>query len=214
MDTTISSRTDTASRVLDVAERLVQTGGYNGFSYADIAAELRITKASLHHHFATKAELGRAIVVRYCEVFGGALTAIDAGGVSPAARLERYVALYRGVLTEERLCLCGMLAAEYATLPKSMQTEVRRFFDLNEQWLAQVVEEGRREKLFHVRGSSREVARWLLGGLEGAMLMARPYNDVERFAAAASHMLADLKVAHGARPASRRQRGSAARRVG
>lgn len=36
---------DTAEKVLDVAERLVQVRGFNGFSYADAAAELGITKA-------------------------------------------------------------------------------------------------------------------------------------------------------------------------
>ena len=40
----------TASKILDVAERLVQVRGFNGFSYADIAAELHITKAALHYH--------------------------------------------------------------------------------------------------------------------------------------------------------------------
>ena len=58
-----ASQAPTASRVLDVAERLVQVRGFNGFSYADIAAELHITKASLHYHFATKADLGEALVM-------------------------------------------------------------------------------------------------------------------------------------------------------
>jgi TetR/AcrR family transcriptional repressor of nem operon len=213
MDTTTALSVDTATRVLDSAERLVQIGGYNGFSYADISAELHITKASLHHHFATKAELGLAIVVRYRAVFSGALEAIDASGANALGKLERYVKLYEDVLTGERLCLCGMLAAEYATLPQAMQEEIRRFFDLNEQWLAGVVEQGRRDRLFHLRGNSREVARLLLSALEGAMLVARPYNDVERFAASARHVLADLKLSHGVRPATRRRRSSTARKA-
>ena len=69
---------DTASRILDVAERLVQLRGFNGFSYADVAAELSITKASLHYHFAGKAELGEALIARYAERFNGSLTEIEA----------------------------------------------------------------------------------------------------------------------------------------
>ena len=53
---------DTSTRILDVAERLVQVRGFNGFSYADVAGELNITKASLHYHFAGKAELGEALI--------------------------------------------------------------------------------------------------------------------------------------------------------
>ncbi len=67
---------NTATRILDVAERLMQTRGFNGFSYADIAAEVRITKASLHYHFATKAELGRTLIERYSGAFQSALQKI------------------------------------------------------------------------------------------------------------------------------------------
>ena len=182
----------TASRILDVAERLVQTSGFNGFSYADISAELGITKASLHHHFATKADLGRALIVRYSESFSAALEAVDKRGGGASAKLERYVRLYEEVLKGERLCLCGMLAAEYRTLPQPLQDEIRRFFDSNETWLANVVDEGRRAKIFHSRGTPREVAVMLLSALEGAMLVARPYSDMKRFASSARHVLAAL----------------------
>ena len=67
----------TAERILDIAERLVQTRGFTNFSYADIAAELGITKASLHYHFPSKAELGQAVIARYGERFAEALSEID-----------------------------------------------------------------------------------------------------------------------------------------
>ena len=51
----------TAERILDAGERLAQTKGFNGFSYANVAAELGITNAALHYHFAGKAELGLAL---------------------------------------------------------------------------------------------------------------------------------------------------------
>jgi TetR/AcrR family transcriptional repressor of nem operon len=60
---------DTSDRILDIAGRLVQTRRFSGFSYADIAAELNITKASLHYHFPTKVMLGEALVDRYQESF-------------------------------------------------------------------------------------------------------------------------------------------------
>ena len=40
----------------------MQTRGYNGFSYADIAAELGVTKATLHFHYATKEQLGVRLI--------------------------------------------------------------------------------------------------------------------------------------------------------
>src|SRR6476620_164292 len=106
--------TTTRDQVLDVAERLAQTRGFNGFSYADIAAELSVTKASLHYHFPSKTALGRALIVRYQVVFGRALEEIDAKARTARDRLHRYVALYDGVMRDDRMCLCGMFAAEYA----------------------------------------------------------------------------------------------------
>jgi TetR/AcrR family transcriptional regulator, transcriptional repressor for nem operon len=187
----------TASRILDVAEQLVQVRGFNGFSYADIAAELRITKAALHYHFASKADLGEALIARYATRFNEALDAVDNDGTRAGAKLAAYARLYQRVLTDRRMCLCGMLAAEYQTLPQPMQDAVISFFDHNEEWLAGVLEQGRADGSLQFTGSARDTARMIVGGLEGAMLVARPYGDVARFQTAAASLLAGLSPSVG-----------------
>jgi len=182
----------TASRILDVAERLVQVRGFNGFSYADVAVELQITKPALHYHFAGKADLGEALITRYASRFAAALAEIDAAGGAPSAKLAAYAGLYLQVLRDRRMCLCGMLAAEYQTLPQPMQDAVISFFDQNERWLEGVLEQGREEGSLQFAGSARDAARMVVGGLEGAMLIARPYGDIARFQAAADNLLASL----------------------
>ncbi len=181
-----------ARAILDVAEQLAQTRGYNGFSYADIAAELGVTKASLHYHFRSKAELGRALVARYHMAFGAALEAIDRQAVKPTRKLRQYVGLYDAVMRNDRMCLCGMLAAEHATLPAPMQEGLKQFFNMNERWLTAVLLDGRRSGSFLFKESASQRARVVLGALEGAMLVARSYGDPRRFHAAAEHVLADL----------------------
>jgi TetR/AcrR family transcriptional regulator, transcriptional repressor for nem operon len=183
---------DTAARVLDVAERLVQVRGFNGFSYADVAAELDLTKASLHYHFPGKAELGEALIARYTARFAEALAAIDTRPADALAKLDAYAKLYADVLRGKRMCLCGMLAAEYQTLPKPMRDAVIRFFDENETWLESVLKQGQEEGTLQFAGSAGEAARMIVSGLEGAMLVARPYGDISRFQAAASRLLASL----------------------
>jgi TetR/AcrR family transcriptional regulator, transcriptional repressor for nem operon len=198
---------DTAARILDSAERLVQSRGFNGFSYADVAAELGVTKASLHYHFAGKAELGRALIERYSARFAQALERIDAGGTDAPAKLAAYARIYGDVLREKRMCLCGMLAADYETLPDPMRDAVIRFFDDNEAWLTRVFEQGQAESsLSLLDGSPREAAQALVGGLEGALLIARPYDDPTRFEAAATQLLASLT---GAAPSERSSPGHA-----
>jgi len=93
----------TSERILDIAERLVQTRGFNNFSYADIATELGVTKASLHYHFPGKAELGQALIIRYSERFAEALSTIDRELPDARAKLEAYARLYADVLHGKRM---------------------------------------------------------------------------------------------------------------
>lgn len=183
---------DTATRILVVAERLVQTRGFNGFSYADVAMELNITKAALHYHFAGKAELGEALIARYAERFFQALASVDERELDARAKLDAYADLYADVLRDERMCLCGMLASEYETLPKRMQDAVVRYFDDNETWLKHVLEQGRADGTLRFTGSARETAQMIVSSLEGAMLVARPYADLPRFQNAATRLLTIL----------------------
>ncbi|MEA2462149.1 MAG: TetR/AcrR family transcriptional regulator, transcriptional repressor for nem operon [Actinomycetota bacterium] len=182
----------TATEILDVTERLVQTRGFNGFSYADAAAELAITKAALHYHFPGKAELGEALVVRYAARFAAALAQVDEEVAEAPRKLEAYARLYLDVLRRDRVCLCGMLAAEYQTLPETMQAAVSRFFDENEAWLTAVLDDGRRAGTLAFAGSTSDVARMIIGSLEGAMLVARLYGDLGRFEATAERIVVGL----------------------
>lgn len=190
----------TASKILDVAERLVQLRGFNGFSYADVAEELGISKASLHYHFAGKAELGQALIERYAARFTDSLAAIGAEPIDARAKLEAYAKLYGDVLRRKRMCLCGMLAAEYQTLPKPMRSAVVSFFDDQEAWLARVLEQGREDGSLRFSGPASEAAQMIVGGLEGAMLVTRPYGDPARFQAAADHLLQSLAATGGGDP--------------
>jgi TetR/AcrR family transcriptional regulator, transcriptional repressor for nem operon len=182
----------TSQRILDIAERLMQVRGYNGFSYADVAESLHLTKASLHYHFPSKAELGRRLMERYTQNFLAALAAIDGTSTSARQKLERYVSIYSDVLANNRMCLCGMLAAEYATLPKSVKAEVTRFFDANEVWLAAVMQSGAQSEGLKLASPPAEAARLMIAALEGAMMLARSYGDAARFDRVGQHLLADI----------------------
>ena len=90
------------------------------------------------------------------------------------------------------MCLCGMLAAEYGTLPEPMRAEMRHYFDANERWLTGVLRQGKRERVLSFSGSPAEVAQALVGSLEGAMMMARSYGDPKRFKAMSERVLGEL----------------------
>ncbi|MCC7508933.1 MAG: TetR/AcrR family transcriptional regulator [Planctomycetes bacterium] len=190
----VATDNPTQDKILDVAERLVQMRGFNGFSYADVADTLGIRKPSIHHHFPSKSKLGERLVARYTERFMEALAGIRGG--SATARLRRYAELYRKVLRDsdgERMCLCGMMAAEVGTLPHGVRKRIQEFFDRNEEWLADLLDTGRRAGQLQFRDAPRDAARRTVSSLEGAMLVARAHQDPARFERHIAGLLADLK---------------------
>jgi TetR/AcrR family transcriptional repressor of nem operon len=194
MSSAATLQRDTRTQILDVAERLVQTRGFNDFSYADIAAELAVTNAALHYHFRTKAALGDALIERYAERFFGALDRIAAESNDAGDQVEAYIDLYRQVLAADRMCLCGVLAAEYPTLPESMRAAVQRFFDRNETWLVALLEDGARTRRLDAAESARDTARMIVDTLEGAVMIARAQHDPDRFKGVATRLLRTVRA--------------------
>jgi TetR/AcrR family transcriptional regulator, transcriptional repressor for nem operon len=159
---------ETKMRLLDAAAGLVQTQGYNGFSFHDLAAAIGIKTASIHYHFATKSDLGQALVLRYTDAFMAALGPPDA--VPPDAALDRYIGLFRATLGQGRMCLCGMLGAETSALPRPVAEKAQAFFAANRLWLSAVL---------HRAGSDAPGtgAALFLATLEGALMIARATGD-------------------------------------
>jgi TetR/AcrR family transcriptional repressor of nem operon len=202
-------RKPTADHVLDIAEALVQTRGFNAFSYADISHAVGIRKASLHHHYPTKADLGLALVSRYRAVFLAALENIEARDEATPKRLERYTELYGSVLRKGRMCMCGMLAADVATLPAAMRKSIAGFFTENEEWLARVLADGKRRGEIEFEGTPASMAAFFVSSLEGAMLVARGSGDPAPFGDVVRHLLARIQTPG---PRGQRRRKSPPRR--
>ncbi len=181
-----------SQQILDIAQQLVQTRGFNAFSYADIAEQLHVTKASLHYHFPSKGALGVSLIERYRDNFQHALDAIRDTSGTAAVKLRNYVQIYSSVLADERMCMCGMLAAEFQTLPKPMQQALDQYFLRNETWLTALLAQGRNDGSLSFNGAPADVAQYLIGSLEGTMMLARSHGGMARFEAGARRMLAEL----------------------
>ena len=165
--------TDTATKLLDTAQELVQTRGYNAFSYKDLAASVGIRTASIHYHFPTKGDLGAALMARYQRGFDAALDAIDRGARSNKAKLKRFIALYRETESCGAICLCGSLAADYDTLPEPLQRAVGDYLASSERWVQKRVAEGVKDGEFAHEGRPADAATTLLAALQGGLIVAR-----------------------------------------
>ena len=185
---------DTRSQLLTHAEAVVRGQGYAGFSYADLTERVGIRKASIHHHFPVKEDLGMALIDAYTERFTQALEDITAATPAASERLRAYAGLYRSGLQAGQGCLCGVLASELNGLPDRIRAGVRRFFDLNADWLEGVIAGGQADGCFRSDLSARAQAMAVLASLEGAMLVGRALGSVESFDAAAGASLMGLQM--------------------
>ena len=165
--------TTTADRILDSAQALVQVRGYNGFSYADISAQLSITKPSIHHHFPTKAALAEALIARYQERFAVARKKVDDDTAGPRQRLVDYAGLYAETFADGgRICLCGVFAVDAESLPVAVRHATDAFFDDQRRWVAGVLAEAGVPA-----GRVGAAAEAYLAALEGALLLARAHGQ-------------------------------------
>lgn len=172
--------TATASSILDAAQQMMMTVGYNGLSFRDVAAAVGIKSASVHYHYPTKGHLGAAVARRYTDVLVAHMTELDRSCADPRAALAAYVATIRSTLeTDGKMCLCGMLAAETDAVPAEVNAEVRRFIDLNIAWIADTI--ARATGKSAATAETRDHAMALFAAMEGAMMIARGAGDFSRF---------------------------------
>ena len=183
-----------ADQILDLAQRLIQTRGYNAMSYRDLAGQIGIKTSSIHYYFPAKEDLGRALMARYRQGIQSVLAGIDATTDVPRVKIERYVDMFREAVRSGRICLGGMLATDLATLPRGVQAEVRTFFSENESWLAGVLEAGRESGAFTFKGSPQVEAATMFAALQGTMIAARLFHDDERLTSAVDWMLNALST--------------------
>lgn len=177
---------DTRQTILDTAQELVQTRGYNGFSFRRLADAVGIKSASVHYHFPTKGDLGRALLARFRSQFRETCAHIQTEVEKPRLKLERYVEAFTGPLQQaERSCLGAMLAAEAETLPEAVRQEVQHFVDDQEGWLTRVLAEGREAGEFSFAGTPERKAKAMFAALEGASVLARATGDGRRLRAVA-----------------------------
>lgn len=174
----------TEDRILDVAQQLMQTRGYGGFSYQDVAAELGVTKPAVHYHFAAKADLGLAVTRRYRTSFAAELRQLVDTVPDPRRRLQHYARLYAATLQQGRVCLCGLLAADTQVVPEPIREEARAFFADHVEWLSATLRE-----LGITAAAARRRAEVMIAGLEGALMIAALRHDPAFFESSAAELI-------------------------
>ena len=154
---------ENAVAIMDAAERRMRIGGFNGFSFRDIANDVGVKSSSVHYHFPRKEALAAAVIRRYTE---DVAKIIARGFESEADPITVWTRAFRGtIFSKNRICPCAVLGAASRDLPREVAAEVTGFFKMCLDNLQS-------------RGLSREKASEFLATITGAMVVSNALDDV------------------------------------
>ena len=185
---------DTKTALLDSAEDAARRRGYDGFSYGDLAKQVGIRKASIHHHFPTKADLALAILERYSATVLAQLAEIKAEHDTAAAQLDAYLQVYRDALKGgEMVCLCVSFSAGRDSLAPPILAQLMKFHEQSLLWLKAVFDLASTDATIAQPGRPIAEAAACLALVEGAQLMARAAATTELYDMALTTLKARLR---------------------
>lgn len=163
----------TRSQIVEVADRLFYERGYEHTSFAQIAADVGISRGNFYYHFKTKDEILDAVIAQRVIRTQALLDRWEAEGADPAERIRSFI----GILNMNRSkiarfgCPVGTLCGELAKLDHPAQPDANALFTLFRTWLRRQFEQlGRRD-------DADELAMHLLALSQGVATLASAFHD-------------------------------------
>ena len=162
----------TKTRALAEAKALLQTYGFNGFSFQHVADALGIKKPSLYVHFASKEELGNQLIEDYSTQFFEWTKTIDES--EPANNVRLLFEIFRKFSCEDRkYCPLATLIGDFNSLPTSMQKNLQKAFKTQQKWLSRTIEQGQEQKVFSKKLDPDEASQTVLAMAFGSQQVGR-----------------------------------------
>jgi TetR/AcrR family transcriptional repressor of nem operon len=181
---------DTRARLVSAAMQLFWEKGYNSTSIADVLQSAKVNSGSLYHFFPGKADLLAAVLDRYRDGIRPMLLEPAWSGITdPIERIFALLARYRKSLLDTQCfygCPIGSLALELHEPDEPVRRRLAENFtawiDAIEACLLQVP--ARLLKPLE----RRELATFVLTTMEGGVMQARTFRDIQYFDAAVAQL--------------------------
>lgn len=168
----------TRTKAIYAARDLLQTLGFNGFSFQHVADRLNIKKQSLYAHFQSKEELGLDLIETYTTEFANWITTIEI--FEPEAKIGAlFEMFYKFARDDRKFCPINALSADYNSLPKAMQKALTRSMRLQRAAIERMIQEGQKAKVFRRDMSVEHLASALVAMAYGSQQSGRAFNDPE-----------------------------------
>jgi len=170
---------------LDVAQRLVETKGYEAMSIQDVLEALEVSKGAFYHYFDSKQALLEAVVERFADGAMAAMAPVLNDPKLPALeKLERVFASIAGWKAEQKQLVLGIIEVWNSDSNAIVREKLRRMtMRLMVPLLSAVIRQGIEEGVFKV-ASADETATVLLSVMLGfqeqatQLFIARQANTI------------------------------------
>jgi len=169
---------NTKQQIVELSAGLLREHGFSGFSYLDLSRALGITKASIHHHYPKKDDLGLALCGWTHDWLIQGLDHFDAKGHSSWNKLERYLqAGLKHTLTDHKMCPISALYSDLNKLSDPMKVALKALDDIELDWVTKVMCEGAQEGEFIKQNDARAMAALFIFSCKGALYYARLHGQ-------------------------------------
>jgi TetR/AcrR family transcriptional repressor of nem operon len=176
----MNTNNSTRTKLVTLAQHLIQARGYNGFSYRDLAEMIGIRSASIHYYFPQKEDLLLAAIDDYRARWREKILSMPED-LSAAEKLWRYFRMYvDAICRADGLCLGGTLAADFMFLPETIRKTLQDFYLANENWLTKIMEEGNQDGTLQPQAAPQAAARALYAAIQGALISSRLFDNSNR----------------------------------
>ena len=174
------ARPSNRERILSAGMRVVMELGFMGATVRDIVLAAGVPQGSFTNHFASKEAFGLELLERYVAEIEALLEAtVRDPDMAPLDAIAAYIAANRARLEQDHLagCLSGNLSIEAAQHSNAMRQRLIRMFADVEQAIAACLRRAQAEGALAAQRDPVRLAQAMVGGLQGAMLLARLHRD-------------------------------------
>ena len=163
----------TREEIIYTADQLFYENGYENTSFADIAAEVKISRGNFYHHFKSKDEILKAVIENRISSTQKLLDDWQVNGDDPRTRIISFIHILITNQAKIKLygCPVGTLVLELSKLDHASKPEANKLFNLFSEYLRrQFVDLGLQKK-------SNEYAMHLLMRSQGVAVLANAFQD-------------------------------------
>jgi len=166
---------NTKDKILEIAENLIRTQGYNAFSYADIAEVLQIKKATIHYYFPSKSDLGEAVIQQTVDRYVDAFE--QWRDLDCKTQYVNFINFYKESRKRQWVCLLGTLSSSYETLSEGMQVKLRYLGEVIHDWLTKLLIKGQQQNIFNFTDAPHTRAYLIQSALITSLLLNKLYGE-------------------------------------